>query len=125
MGNPLWSLMGTEVYMRQIKARPRMAPKSLTPTHSFDEWVCRLEGKTLVFLTDQRKISGMNGKTYDDAIVFLINKKMSEGEKLPSPPPRKRALEEEDDGDFIVEHVSSGPKGATIRVKTPRSVYTS
>ena len=106
--------------------KPKSPTSFPTPTmHSFEEWVRRLENKSLVFLTDQQKISGMNGKNHDDAIAFLVKKKKFLGEKLPSPPRPKRVLSTEEDDDYIIEHIPSGPKGQTTRVKTPRCVYTS
>jgi hypothetical protein len=93
--------------------------------HSFEEWIRRLENKSLVFLTDQQRITGMNGKNHDDAIAFLVKKKKFFGEKLSSPPRPKRVLSTEEDDDYIIEHIPSGPKGQTTRVKTPRCVYTS
>jgi hypothetical protein len=73
--------------------------------HSFEEWVHRLQNKSLVFLTNQQhhQIIGTNGKNYDEAIAFLVKGKKLSGEKLPSPTRPKRVLSVEEDDDCIIE----------------------
>ena len=96
--------------------------------HTFEGWVERLQHKSLSFLVDQLSIAGCNGKNHDDAVAFLVRKKRSAGEVVVVPRPSlKRVLpREEDEGeDYVIEHVKSGPRGQTERVKVPRSVYTS
>ena len=95
--------------------------------HSFDTWISKLESKALAFLTTQQMMCGLNGDAYDRAVDHLVKQKKLSGEALPPAPRMKRALvlEEEDDGDFVIEHLPSGPKGQTTRTKVPRCVSSS
>ena len=95
--------------------------------HTFEGWVERLEHKPLSFLVDQLSISGYNGKAHDDAVAFLVRKKKAAGEVVVVPrPDLKRVLPRgEDEEDYVIEQVPSGPRGQKERVKVPRSVYTS
>lgn len=95
-------------------------PKSM---HTYEDWIRRLTTKSLSFLMDQQMFRNMNGKAYDAAIDFLVHQKRLI-EALP--PPRKKrmfVLDEDDDSDYVIEHVPSGPKGQTTRVKVPRVLH--
>ena len=94
--------------------------------HSLEAWTARLDGKPLSFLTDQQKFRGLNGPNYDLAIDALVKKKRAAEEPLPPARKVKRSVvvrEEEDDGEYVIEHVQSGPKGQTVRVKVPRALH--
>ena len=92
--------------------------------HTYERWIELLEEKTLTFLTNQQLFRGLNGDEHDRAIDHLVRKKRAAGEALPARPKQKRQfVEEEDDDDFVIEHLPSGPKGQTTRTKVPRSVH--
>lgn len=93
------------------------------------EWIERLESFphcNLSFLHKQRSALGYNGEAYDAAVSFLIHKKREAGEKEQSVAKRAKChpyLEEDVRGEFVVTHVSSGPKGQTTRVKVPAFLF--
>ena len=108
------------------KTKRRGAPKhehTRPHMHTYDGWVERLRVKSLAFLVDQQMLRRVNGVAYDRAIDNLVKLKRAEGETIAPRPKRTRVLVEDDDADFVIEHVASGPKGQTTRVKVPRSLH--
>lgn len=90
---------------------------------TIDEWVERLQDKTLDWLLKQTQIAG-NGSNHDTAVKIVIRRKREDGEQ----PERTRVCyahvrHDADMADCVIEHVPSGPRGQTERVVVPRSIF--
>lgn len=132
-GLPKWGMP------RALRARPpasrahTLFPMPSSPTWkkpvTVVEWVDRLESLPhcdLAFLRKQVAARGHNGEAYDAAVSFLIFKKRDAGETIDDTPKAKRervSHPADEEGDFVVTHVQSGPKGMTERVRIPRSLF--
>ena len=83
--------------------------------HTTDQWVPKLRHHTLQYLTAQTKphIKGKNGKSYDEAVAFVIAEKKANGEYMAPVVPMRFVAREE----VTLEHVPCG-KGATVVVPT-------
>lgn len=97
-----------------------MSSVAITRPRSVEEWMERLEGRTLKFLTDQTHpcVRGYNGEEYDTAIAILINKRMDAGETLTRHRPTyivSPTVEEEGE----VEVIPYGGKGGSLRIVHP------
>lgn len=82
-----------------------------------DEWMERLESKSLKFLQDQTSphVCGYNGKAYGTAVIKIINKRMAAGETVECHRPMYVAQQVvEEDGE--VEIISYGGKGGVLRI---------
>ena len=93
----------------------------LARPHTVEEWMQRLETKSLKFLQDQTSphVRGYNGKIYDTAVTELIKKRMAAGETVERLRPTfvvQQAVEEEGE----VEIVSYGGKGGSLRIVHPK-----
>lgn len=91
---------------------------------TYDEWVQKLESKTLDFLLLQNRMGrGWNGKAYDDAVCDVIREKRSRGEEeVPRKRP-KQDIPDDDDEEYVITHEKCGPKGMTERVRTPKHLF--
>lgn len=92
----------------------------LARPQTVEEWMQRLESRSLKFLQDQTspQVRGYNGKMYDTAVVELIKKKMAAGETVE----RSRltyAVQREDEGGKV-EIVPYGGKGGSLRIVHPK-----
>ena len=101
---------------------PKM--KAALHAHSVSYWMHKLKDKDAAWLDNQflYGVAEYNGPNYYTAVC---RSRESKGD-VAAPPPTKQRLatwgDEEDD--YIIQHVPSGPKGMTERVKVPRSVFT-
>ena len=97
-------------------------------TITFDAWVAKFEDKPLRFLTDQQSpwIRGYNGEAFDAAIAHLIAVRKAERDGTQRKRPRTSYVveqpDEEDDDRYVTRHIKNGPKGATVRVRVPRTL---
>jgi hypothetical protein len=84
-----------------------------------EEWMERLESKSLTFLQDQMSpcVRGYNGKAYDTAVIHLIKKRMAAGETVERIRPTYAVQQMEEEGE--VEIVSYGGKGGSLRIVHP------
>jgi hypothetical protein len=92
----------------------------LARPQTVEEWMQRLESKSLTFLLDQTSphVRGYNGKAYDIAIREMIKTRITAGETVERIRPTyavQRAEEEEGE----VEIVSYGGKGGSLRIVHP------
>ena len=87
-----------------------------------EEWMERLESKSLKFLQDQTSshARGYNSKAYDNAVMELINRRMAAGETMERPRPTNavQSVAKQEEGE--VEIVSYGGKGGTLRIVHPK-----
>lgn len=93
----------------------------LACSRTVDEWMERLESKSLKFLQDQTApyVRGYNGTAYDTAVAKLIEVKMAAGEAVErSRPTYAVQTVAEEEGE--VEIVSYGGKGGSLRIVHPR-----
>lgn len=93
----------------------------LARPQTVEEWMERLESKSLKFLQDQTApyVRGYNGRVYDTAVMELIKKKMEAGETVERSRPTyavQPVAEEEGE----VEIVSYGGKGGSLRIVHPK-----
>ena len=93
--------------------------------HSVGYWMDKLKDKDVEWLNNQflYGIADCNGPNYYKAVCRSI--KCKGGPIVPTP--TKRLVSwvcTDDEDDYIIQHVPSGPKGMTERVKVPRSVFT-
>ena len=87
-----------------------------------EEWMHRLQGKTLQFLQDQRSphVLGHNGEAYDAAVYQLIKERMEAGETVEPPRMPQTAVPiQEEEGE--VEVIPFGGKGGTMRIVHPKA----
>lgn len=91
----------------------------LARPQTVEEWMERLESKSLKFLQDQTSpyVRGYNGKAYDTAITEMINKKVAAGETVQRIRPTYAVQRAEDEGE--VEIVPYGGKGGSLRIVHP------
>lgn len=95
----------------------------LARPQTVEEWMQRLESRSLKFLQDQTSayVRGYNGKAYDTAVTEMIKKRMTAGETVERFRPTyvvQRAEEEEEEGE--VEIVPYGGKGGSMRIVHPK-----
>lgn len=87
-----------------------------------EEWMERLESKSLKFLQDQTSpyIRGYNGMVYDTAVAEMIESRMAAGETVERPRPTYavQSVARQEEGE--VEIVSYGGKGGTLRIVHPK-----
>ena len=100
----------------------RMASVTIKRPRSVEEWMERLESRSLKFLQDQTNpcVRGYNGKEYDTAINILIKERMDAGETVKRHRPTYMVSQaaEEDEGE--VEVVPYGGKGGSLRIVHPK-----
>lgn len=99
----------------------RMSSVTIKRPRSVEEWMERLESRSLKFLQDQTDpcVRGYNGKEYDTAINILIKERMDAGETVKRHRPTyivSEAAEEEGE----VEVVPYGGKGGSLRIVHPK-----
>ena len=104
------------------------SPSTWKKPETVVEWVDRLESLPhcdLAFLQKQFAARGHNGEAYDAAVSFLIFQKRDAGETVDAPKAKRERVGHPacEEGDFVVTHVPSGPRGMTERVRIPRSLF--
>ena len=92
----------------------------LARPQTVEEWMERLESKSLKFLQDQTSphARGYNGKAYDTAVMEMIRRKMAAGETVERIRPTYAVQRAEEEGE--VEIVSYGGKGGSLRIVHPK-----
>lgn len=93
----------------------------LARPQTVEEWMQRLESKSLKFLQDQTspQVRGYNGRVYDTAVMQLINRRMAAGETVERPRPTY-AVQQVAEEKGEVEIVPYGGKGGTMRIVHPK-----
>lgn len=88
---------------------------------SVDEWMQRLQSKSLKFLHDQTSphVRGYNGAEHDIAVDTLIKNRINNGERIERTPRPTYILTQADDKGEV-EIIPFGGKGGTIRIVHPR-----
>lgn len=88
---------------------------------TMDEWMARLESKSLAWLLDQRSacVRGFNGKAYDDAVDALVRARMARGEEHRASRKRPAVLRAGEEEEGEVEVIDYGGKGGKLRVVRP------
>lgn len=91
-------------------------------TTTEEEWVSKLQGKSLEWLLTQEILKDSNGLNYYKALQRCIREKYKSGEEVSV---KKRKLwsfirTEEENEDVVIQHLPTGPKGQTTRVVVPR-----
>ena len=95
--------------------------------NTYDEWIEKLKNKDFQWLLKQTHpgINGHNGVNFTNALRFVIETKIAEGESMYEDRviTRKVHTECDDDDEFVIVHEKSGPKGMTERVRVPKDVF--
>ena len=97
----------------------------LTRPQTVDDWMIRLEPKSLKFLSDQMSpcVRGYNGAAYDAAVLALLRKRrehMNEEEAEEELVRHRVSMPREEEEEGEVEIVPYGGKGQTLRIVHPR-----
>ena len=98
----------------------RTPTNMLARPQTVEEWMERMESKSLTFLQDQTSpyVRGHNGNAYDAAVMELVKNKMAAGETVQRIRPTYVVQRAEEEGE--VEIVSYGGKGGSLRIVHPK-----